>query len=144
MIRFDLLLHWICTDCVASVLITFLSGYLIHKLFINWFGRKFTVIVAVIWFDDVFNQVISLLVWCEYDHHLCKYDLYTCGPQAQYPGLLSRARGQGTFCAIDICDDATRNSILLKARDKGTSLFFFFSFLELYDYMQCYENKIGI
>uniref|UniRef100_A0A671V2S1 4-aminobutyrate aminotransferase n=1 Tax=Sparus aurata TaxID=8175 RepID=A0A671V2S1_SPAAU len=45
------------------------------------------------------------------------YDL-----QAQYPGILSRARGQGTFCAIDICDDATRNSILLKARDKGVLL----------------------
>ncbi|XP_070779260.1 4-aminobutyrate aminotransferase, mitochondrial isoform X4 [Enoplosus armatus] len=42
--------------------------------------------------------------------------------QAQYPGILSRARGQGTFCAIDICDDATRNSILLKARDKGILL----------------------
>uniref|UniRef100_A0AAQ4PLB9 4-aminobutyrate aminotransferase, mitochondrial n=1 Tax=Gasterosteus aculeatus aculeatus TaxID=481459 RepID=A0AAQ4PLB9_GASAC len=45
------------------------------------------------------------------------YDL-----QAQFPGLLSRARGQGTFCAIDICDDATRSSILLKARDKGVLL----------------------
>uniref|UniRef100_H3CSD0 4-aminobutyrate aminotransferase, mitochondrial n=1 Tax=Tetraodon nigroviridis TaxID=99883 RepID=H3CSD0_TETNG len=42
--------------------------------------------------------------------------------QAQYPGILSRARGQGTFCAIDVCDDATRNSILLKARDKGVLL----------------------
>ncbi|XP_062309069.1 4-aminobutyrate aminotransferase, mitochondrial-like [Osmerus eperlanus] len=42
--------------------------------------------------------------------------------QAQYPNLLSRARGQGTFCAIDICNDATRNSILLKARDKGVLL----------------------
>lgn len=49
---------------------------------------------------------------CEPEHH-------ASGPQAQYPGILSRARGQGTFCAIDICDDATRNSILLKARDKG-------------------------
>uniref|UniRef100_A0A3Q3W230 Uncharacterized protein n=1 Tax=Mola mola TaxID=94237 RepID=A0A3Q3W230_MOLML len=42
--------------------------------------------------------------------------------QAQYPGILSRARGQGTFCAIDICDDAKRNSILLKTRDKGVLL----------------------
>uniref|UniRef100_A0A8C6SAL7 4-aminobutyrate aminotransferase, mitochondrial n=1 Tax=Neogobius melanostomus TaxID=47308 RepID=A0A8C6SAL7_9GOBI len=39
--------------------------------------------------------------------------------QEQYPGLLSRARGQGTFCAIDIRDDPTRSKILLKARDKG-------------------------
>lgn len=39
--------------------------------------------------------------------------------QVQYPDLLSRARGQGTFCAIDVCDDETRNKILLKARDKG-------------------------
>uniref|UniRef100_A0A4W5R237 4-aminobutyrate aminotransferase n=2 Tax=Hucho hucho TaxID=62062 RepID=A0A4W5R237_9TELE len=42
--------------------------------------------------------------------------------QDQYPNLLSRARGQGTFCAIDIRDDATRNSIILKARDKGVLL----------------------
>uniref|UniRef100_A0A3B4YUQ6 4-aminobutyrate aminotransferase n=1 Tax=Stegastes partitus TaxID=144197 RepID=A0A3B4YUQ6_9TELE len=42
--------------------------------------------------------------------------------QAQYPGILSAARGQGTFCAIDICDDATRDRILVKARDKGVLL----------------------
>uniref|UniRef100_A0A3Q3L613 4-aminobutyrate--2-oxoglutarate transaminase n=1 Tax=Labrus bergylta TaxID=56723 RepID=A0A3Q3L613_9LABR len=42
--------------------------------------------------------------------------------QARYPGMLSRARGQGTFCAIDICDDATRTSLLNKARDKGVLL----------------------
>ncbi|XP_012682675.1 4-aminobutyrate aminotransferase, mitochondrial [Clupea harengus] len=42
--------------------------------------------------------------------------------QAQYPGLLSRARGQGTFCAIDIKDDATRNSMILSARNKGILL----------------------
>ncbi|XP_034021303.1 4-aminobutyrate aminotransferase, mitochondrial-like [Thalassophryne amazonica] len=42
--------------------------------------------------------------------------------QAQYPGMLSRARGQGTFCAVDIRDDATRDSILLKTRDKGVIL----------------------
>ncbi|KAK7879892.1 hypothetical protein WMY93_033441 [Mugilogobius chulae] len=40
----------------------------------------------------------------------------------QYPGLLSRARGQGTFCAVDICDDPTRSKILLMARDKGVLL----------------------
>ncbi|MEQ2215621.1 hypothetical protein XENOCAPTIV_003401, partial [Xenoophorus captivus] len=39
--------------------------------------------------------------------------------KAQYPGLLSRARGQGTFCAIDLCDTATRDRLLLQARDKG-------------------------
>uniref|UniRef100_A0A672FRN1 4-aminobutyrate aminotransferase, mitochondrial n=1 Tax=Salarias fasciatus TaxID=181472 RepID=A0A672FRN1_SALFA len=42
--------------------------------------------------------------------------------QAQYPGLLSRARGQGTFCAIDVRDDATRDKILVKTRDKGVIL----------------------
>uniref|UniRef100_A0A669AX85 4-aminobutyrate--2-oxoglutarate transaminase n=1 Tax=Oreochromis niloticus TaxID=8128 RepID=A0A669AX85_ORENI len=42
--------------------------------------------------------------------------------QAQYPSILSRARGQGTFCAIDAFDDATRDRILLKARDKGVLL----------------------
>ncbi|XP_028311028.1 4-aminobutyrate aminotransferase, mitochondrial [Gouania willdenowi] len=42
--------------------------------------------------------------------------------QVQYPGLLSRARGQGTFCAIDVCDDATRDKILVRTRDKGILL----------------------
>uniref|UniRef100_A0A3B3U9F7 4-aminobutyrate aminotransferase n=1 Tax=Poecilia latipinna TaxID=48699 RepID=A0A3B3U9F7_9TELE len=42
--------------------------------------------------------------------------------QAQYPGLLSRARGQGTFCAIDVRDAATRDRLLLQARDKGMLL----------------------
>uniref|UniRef100_A0A3Q2TY32 4-aminobutyrate aminotransferase n=1 Tax=Fundulus heteroclitus TaxID=8078 RepID=A0A3Q2TY32_FUNHE len=42
--------------------------------------------------------------------------------QAQYPGLLSRARGQGTFCAIDVRDAATRDRMLVQARDKGVLL----------------------
>lgn len=51
-------------------------------------------------------------------------------PQAQYSSILSRARGQGTFCAIDICDDATRDRILLKARDKGIKYINFLSSLD--------------
>uniref|UniRef100_H2MZP0 4-aminobutyrate aminotransferase n=1 Tax=Oryzias latipes TaxID=8090 RepID=H2MZP0_ORYLA len=42
--------------------------------------------------------------------------------QAQYPGLLSRARGQGTFCAIDVRDAETRERITLQTRDKGVIL----------------------
>lgn len=49
----------------------------------------------------------------------CDHKLRGFFPQAQYPSILSRARGQGTFCAIDACDDATRDRIMLKARDKG-------------------------
>lgn len=45
--------------------------------------------------------------------------LLPCDPQAQYPGLLSRARGQGTFCAIDVRDAETRERITLQTRDKG-------------------------
>ncbi|XP_056144398.1 4-aminobutyrate aminotransferase, mitochondrial [Lampris incognitus] len=45
-----------------------------------------------------------------------------CELQARYPNLLSRARGQGSFCAIDVCDDPTRNDIILKARNKGALL----------------------
>lgn len=60
------------------------------------------------------------MVYVDYACDVCNHELRASGPQAQYPGILSRARGQGTFCAIDICDDETRNSILLKARDKGT------------------------
>ncbi|MFT7812130.1 4-aminobutyrate aminotransferase, mitochondrial-like [Arapaima gigas] len=42
--------------------------------------------------------------------------------QACYPHLLSAARGQGTFCAIDVKDEDTRNSLILKARNKGLVL----------------------
>ncbi|MCJ8739674.1 hypothetical protein PDJAM_G00049910 [Pangasius djambal] len=42
--------------------------------------------------------------------------------KSQYPHLLSRARGQGTFCAIDARDDVTRDKLLLKIRDKGVLL----------------------
>uniref|UniRef100_W5K4J9 4-aminobutyrate aminotransferase, mitochondrial n=1 Tax=Astyanax mexicanus TaxID=7994 RepID=W5K4J9_ASTMX len=42
--------------------------------------------------------------------------------QAQYPHILSRARGQGTFCAVDARDDVTRDNLLLKTRDKGVLL----------------------
>ena len=56
---------------------------------------------------------------CEYDLNVCDHGLNASNPQTQYPGILSRARGQGTFCAIDICDDETRNRILLTTRDKG-------------------------
>lgn len=49
--------------------------------------------------------------------------------QAQYPSILSRARGQGTFCAIDACDDATRDRIMLKARDKGIKHMVFLFFM---------------
>ncbi|KAM8825228.1 4-aminobutyrate aminotransferase, mitochondrial isoform 1-T2 [Synchiropus picturatus] len=45
-----------------------------------------------------------------------------CELQTQFPGVLSRARGQGTFCAIDVCDEATRNKILIAARNKGVLL----------------------
>ncbi|KAJ8251117.1 hypothetical protein GJAV_G00217470 [Gymnothorax javanicus] len=42
--------------------------------------------------------------------------------QTQYPHLLSAARGKGTFCAIDVCDDPTRNNLIAKARNKGVIL----------------------
>ena len=40
-------------------------------------------------------------------------------PQAKYPNLLSRARGQGTFCAIDVCKASVRDKLILQARDNG-------------------------
>ncbi|XP_034781909.1 4-aminobutyrate aminotransferase, mitochondrial isoform X1 [Acipenser ruthenus] len=42
--------------------------------------------------------------------------------QARYPHLLSAARGQGTFLAIDVTDEATRNNLIIKARNKGVVL----------------------
>ncbi|KAG9337634.1 hypothetical protein JZ751_028392 [Albula glossodonta] len=42
--------------------------------------------------------------------------------QARYPHLLSKARGLGTFCAIDVRDETTRNNLIFKARNKGVVL----------------------
>ncbi|KAJ3600706.1 hypothetical protein NHX12_031684, partial [Muraenolepis orangiensis] len=42
--------------------------------------------------------------------------------QAKYPSILSRARGQGTFCAIDVCKSSVRDSLILQARNKGVIL----------------------
>ncbi|XP_030200587.1 4-aminobutyrate aminotransferase, mitochondrial [Gadus morhua] len=42
--------------------------------------------------------------------------------QAKYPNLLSRARGQGTFCAIDVCKASVRDKLILQARDNGVIL----------------------
>ncbi|XP_023677453.1 4-aminobutyrate aminotransferase, mitochondrial [Paramormyrops kingsleyae] len=42
--------------------------------------------------------------------------------QTQYPHLLNAARGLGTFCAIDACDDKTRDALIQKVRDKGVIL----------------------
>ncbi|KAG8432899.1 hypothetical protein GDO86_017238 [Hymenochirus boettgeri] len=39
--------------------------------------------------------------------------------QSRYPHLLSRARGRGTFCSFDTPNDATRNKLILQARNKG-------------------------
>ncbi|OWF52737.1 4-aminobutyrate aminotransferase, mitochondrial-like [Mizuhopecten yessoensis] len=42
--------------------------------------------------------------------------------QNKYPGILSRARGVGTFCSIDFKDAATRDKILNELRHKGIHL----------------------
>uniref|UniRef100_A0AAY4CZY3 4-aminobutyrate aminotransferase, mitochondrial n=1 Tax=Denticeps clupeoides TaxID=299321 RepID=A0AAY4CZY3_9TELE len=42
--------------------------------------------------------------------------------QSQHPHLLSRARGQGTFCAIDLRDENTRNDVIQRTRNKGVLL----------------------
>ncbi|XP_029431967.1 4-aminobutyrate aminotransferase, mitochondrial [Rhinatrema bivittatum] len=42
--------------------------------------------------------------------------------QARYPHLMSRARGQGTFCSFDAPDDATRNKLIIQTRNKGVVL----------------------
>ncbi|XP_030637374.1 4-aminobutyrate aminotransferase, mitochondrial-like [Chanos chanos] len=42
--------------------------------------------------------------------------------QEKYPHLLSKARGLGTFCAIDVKDEDTRNKLIIKARNKGVVL----------------------
>lgn len=39
--------------------------------------------------------------------------------QARYPGLLSKARGLGTFCAVDFKDGATRDKTMADLRKRG-------------------------
>ncbi|KAL4240525.1 hypothetical protein ACF0H5_001317 [Mactra antiquata] len=39
--------------------------------------------------------------------------------QTKYPGLLSKARGLGTFCAIDFKDVESRTKVMKTMRDKG-------------------------
>lgn len=39
--------------------------------------------------------------------------------QAKYPGILSKARGLGTFCAIDFKDTATRDKLMHILRQRG-------------------------
>lgn len=71
--------------------------------------------VAAVW---GVNTLTNVKLYWFFFFIFSNFFFFNC-PKAQYPGILSRARGQGTFCAIDICDEATRNSILLKTRDRG-------------------------
>lgn len=42
--------------------------------------------------------------------------------QDKYPGLFSRARGEGTFCAIDCYDSDVRAEFLTRMRAEGVEL----------------------
>uniref|UniRef100_A0A4W3IUJ2 4-aminobutyrate aminotransferase n=1 Tax=Callorhinchus milii TaxID=7868 RepID=A0A4W3IUJ2_CALMI len=42
--------------------------------------------------------------------------------QARYPHVLSKTRGKGTFCSVDAPDEASRNKLVLKMRNKGVVL----------------------
>uniref|UniRef100_A0A8C4QMY9 4-aminobutyrate--2-oxoglutarate transaminase n=1 Tax=Eptatretus burgeri TaxID=7764 RepID=A0A8C4QMY9_EPTBU len=42
--------------------------------------------------------------------------------QEQYPNLLSEARGQGTFCAVTVRDEETRENLLASCLNKGVLL----------------------
>merc|ERR550517_1332475 len=42
--------------------------------------------------------------------------------EKKFPALLSRARGRGTFCAVDLPDVAARDTLLTKLRHRGFHL----------------------
>jgi 4-aminobutyrate aminotransferase/(S)-3-amino-2-methylpropionate transaminase len=42
--------------------------------------------------------------------------------QQRYPALLSRARGRGTFCAVDLPDTGARDALLTRLRARGVHL----------------------
>merc|ERR1719173_11453 len=42
--------------------------------------------------------------------------------QKKFPALLSRARGRGTFCAVDLPTVAARDTLLTKLRHRGVHL----------------------
>ena len=39
--------------------------------------------------------------------------------QKRYPGLVSRARGLGTFCSFDLPDGVTRDKVIHELRQRG-------------------------
>ena len=42
-----------------------------------------------------------------------------CLFQNKYPGIVSRARGLGTFCSFDLPDGATRDQMIYQLRQRG-------------------------
>ncbi|XP_069124664.1 4-aminobutyrate aminotransferase, mitochondrial-like isoform X2 [Argopecten irradians] len=89
-----------------------------HRIFNTWLGDP----SKLIFLEEVVNLVKEegLLERVEDtgSHLLC--GLYEM--QEKYPGLLSKARGVGTYCAIDVKDVETRENILHRLRQKGVNL----------------------
>ncbi|XP_036395552.1 4-aminobutyrate aminotransferase, mitochondrial-like [Megalops cyprinoides] len=88
------------------------------RIFNTWMGDQTKNLFLV----EVLNVIKTerLLEQVQRSGHIMLQGLYEL--QAHYPHLLSAARGLGTFCAIDVKDEATRNSLILKARNKGVVL----------------------
>uniref|UniRef100_A0A674C329 4-aminobutyrate--2-oxoglutarate transaminase n=1 Tax=Salmo trutta TaxID=8032 RepID=A0A674C329_SALTR len=83
----------------------------LFRIFNTWLGDHtknlfLTEVIKVIKTENLLDQA-KRTVWSFVD---------------KYPHLLSRARGIGTFCAIDVKDEDTHNNLLLKARNKGKTL----------------------
>ncbi|XP_033735756.1 4-aminobutyrate aminotransferase, mitochondrial-like [Pecten maximus] len=89
-----------------------------HRIFNTWLGDPSKLIfleevVNLIKEDDLLDRVEDT------GSHLLSglHDV-----QDRFPGLLSKARGVGTYCSIDVKDADTRDIILHRLRRKGINL----------------------
>ncbi|OWF52736.1 4-aminobutyrate aminotransferase, mitochondrial-like [Mizuhopecten yessoensis] len=89
-----------------------------YRIFNTWLGDP----SKLIFLEEVVNLIKEegLLVQVQDTGSYLINGLYDM--QNKYPGLLSRARGIGTFCSIDVKDADTRDKILHKLIQRGINL----------------------
>ncbi|XP_060063513.1 4-aminobutyrate aminotransferase, mitochondrial-like [Ylistrum balloti] len=89
-----------------------------HRIFNTWLGDP----SKLIFLEEVVNLIKEegLLERVEDTGSYLLSGL--CDIQEKYPGLLSRARGVGTYCSVDVKDAETRDTILYRLRHKGVNL----------------------
>ncbi|XP_060063396.1 4-aminobutyrate aminotransferase, mitochondrial-like [Ylistrum balloti] len=89
-----------------------------HRIFNTWVGDP----SKMIFLEEVVNMIKEegLLQRVKDTGSYLLSGLYDM--QTKYPGILSKARGLGTYCAIDFKDADTRDKVLNELRQKGVHL----------------------